>query len=220
MGTSRNHFAQQIETWRDDDNLIALDLPGHGCNPDTADKSFFRQALTWAYEQILRQGKGHIIGLSLGATVAIHLALEHPAACESIVLTGYVPAIPSHMTGLMEQQREMFLHVEEHNPEIAQEFKDLHGERWRQTLRAVLDDMTYNFPTVTPEQIRGLNLPTLVLNGANEQYERDAACEMANLNDRVQVGLIPGAGHTANMERPDIYNLMVTSFFRSQRVAS
>ena len=213
MGTSQYHFGQQIQAWQTSHDVVPLDLPGHGNNPCEAHDPFIQPALTWVREQIEKHGKGHIVGLSLGASVAIHVALKYPELCDSIVLTGYVPAIPSNMTGIMEEQYEMLLNIEENSPEVAKEFMSLHGEKWHQTLKAVLKDITFNYPTVTHEQIQRLNVPTLVLNGSTEKHERDAVCEMANLNEAIQGGLIPGAGHTANMQQPDTYNLVVQAFW-------
>lgn len=190
-----------------------MNLPGHGNSSSEAPEPFFQPALSWVYGQIKEHGKGHIVGLSLGASIAIHMALEHPELCESIVLTGYAPAIPSDMTGIMEQQYEMFLHIEDHNPEAAKEFMNLHGEKWYRTLQAVLKNMTFHYPAVTNEQIQGLGVPTLVLNGSSEKHERDAVSDMASLNHCIEVGLIPSAGHTANMQQPEIYNLVVEAFW-------
>lgn len=213
MGTSVRHFENQIHAWHTSHEVIAIDLPGHGNNQLDAQDPFFDPALRWVREQVRLKGKGHIVGLSLGASVAIHLALKNPELCESIVLTGYAPAIPTHMTGIMKEQYEAFLSIEENSPEVAKEFMRLHGERWYQTLKAVLKDFTFNYPTVTLGQIQKLNVPTLVLNGSNEKHERDAVCEMSNSNKIIQAGLIPGAGHTANMEHPEIYNLIVQTFW-------
>ncbi len=73
--------------------------------------------------------------------------------------------------------------------------------------------MTFHHPTVSPEQLQRLRVPTLVLNGAQERHEREAACEMARVNDQITVGLIPGAGHTAGLQQPVFYNLMVKTFW-------
>jgi len=213
MGTSDYHFRPQIQAWQKEYDVVPLDLPGHGNNPEEPEESFFQQALSWVYNQIKTRGRGHILGLSLGASVAIHLALEHPNLCESIVLTGYIPAVPKDMAGIMERQYEMLLNIEENNPEVAKEFMELHGDRWYQTLKTVLREMTFNYPTVSREQIQKLSVPALVLNGAIEQHERNAACEMANLNREIQIGLIPEAGHTANLQQSDVYNLMVKSLW-------
>ncbi len=213
MGTAAHHFGPQLQAWQSAQNVVPLDLPGHGDSPEEAPVPYFRSALAWAYGKVKEQGSGHIVGLSLGASVAIHLAIEHPELCDSIVLTGYVPAIPPEMIDILAQQHNMFLNVQENNPEIAAEFEFLHGAKWYRTLKAVLDDMTFNYPTVTREQIRSISVPTLVLNGAGERHEREAACEMASLNHRIEAGLIPGSGHIAQMQQPVIYNLAVQAFW-------
>ena len=213
MGTAQHHFGPQLQEWSATDDVITLDLPGHGSRPDEAPVPYFQGALAWAHAQIEAHGRGHIVGLSLGASVAMHLAMQYPDLCETIVLTGYAPAIPAHMEPLMEQQYETFSNLRETAPEVAAEFERLHGDKWYRTLKAVLDDMTFHYPAVGPKQIQRLQVPTLVLNGAQEPHERDAACEMARLNDQITVGLIPGAGHTAELQQPVLYNLMVTTFW-------
>lgn len=213
MGTAQRHFGPQIEEWNSAETVIALDLPGHGTRPDEAPVPYFPGALAWAIEQIQAHGRGHIVGISLGASVAIHLAMEYPDLCESIVLTGYAPAIPADMAPLMEQQYETFLNIRETAPDIAREFESLHGNKWYRTLKAVMDDMTFHYPAVSPEQLQRLRVPTLVLNGAQESHEREAACTMARLNDQIAVGLIPRAGHTAELQQPVLYNLMVKTFW-------
>ena len=213
MGTARQHFGPQIQEWETADDVIPLDLPGHGTQPGEAPVPFFRSALEWVIEQVKDHGRGHLVGLSLGASVAIHLAILHPELCESITLTGYAPAIPAEMAPLMEQQYKAFSNIRETAPEVAAEFETLHGDKWYKTLKAVLDDMTFHYPTVSREQIQSLGVPTLVLNGSKELYEREAACEMARLNDRIEAGLIPGAGHTAGLQQPALYSLMVQTFW-------
>lgn len=213
MGTAAYHFGPQIEAWNERYTVIPIDLPGHGSTREAATEPYFGSALNWVAGQIRTRGPGHLVGLSLGASVAIHMGLEHPELCESLVLTGYAPVIPANMTDLMEQQYHMFLAIQDTNPALAKEFEALHGERWHNTLKAVLTDMTYHYPAVAPEQIRTLSVPTLVLNGSAERHEREAACDMANLNDQVEAGLVPGAGHTAEMQQPDAYTRIVEAFW-------
>lgn len=213
MGTARHHFGPQLQEWKSSARVLPLDLPGHGGRSDEAPVPYFHGALAWAADHVKRHGRGHIVGLSLGASVAIHLAMAYPDLCESIVLTGYAPAIPAAMVPLMERQYETFSNIHRTMPDVAAEFESLHGDKWYRTLKAVLDDMTFHYPTVSPEQLQGLRVPTLVLNGAQEQHEREAACEMARHNDQITVGLIPGAGHTAELQQPVLYNLMVNTFW-------
>lgn len=213
MGTARQHFGPQLEEWNSSHEVIPLDLPGHGPDSDEAPTPYFSAARAWAAQQMACRGSGHIVGLSLGASVAMHLAIEYPQLCESLVLTGYAPAIPEDLRPLMEQQYQTFSKISETAPDVAAEFALWHGEKWYRTLMAVMDDMTFHYPTVAAEQIQRLRVPTLVLNGAQEAHERQAACEMADLNGHVRVGLIPGAGHTAELQQPALYNLMVKTFW-------
>ena len=51
------------------------------------------------------------------------------------------------------------------------------------------------------------------INGSGQRHEREAACDMASLNHRIEAGLIPGSGHIAQMQQPIIYNLAVQAFW-------
>jgi len=55
-----------------------------------------------------------------------------------------------------------------------------------------------------------------VLNGANELYEVEAVQFLKRSNDKIIVGLIPDAGHTANIAQPDLYNSMVQKFINNE----
>lgn len=216
MGTAQSHFAQQISIWQDAFEVIPIDLPGHGSNPLDAPRPYFSSALSWIMDVIAVHGRGHLVGLSLGASLAIHVAVKNPGLCQSIVLTGYSPFIPDELEPLMRQQYEQFQRIERENPQVVHEFLTLHGTRWKNTLMAVLDDMTFHYPRVDDQAVKNLRVPTLVLNGSQEAYERHAASYLADIgNPLLQVGLIPGAGHVANRQKPAIYNTVVQDFWAS-----
>ncbi|WP_053959608.1 alpha/beta fold hydrolase [Sulfobacillus thermosulfidooxidans] len=214
MGTSQSHFLHQITAWHDIFTVIPIDLPGHGSNPLDGTRPYFSSTLSWLMDLIEDQGRGHLVGLSLGASLAIHVALNNPGLCQTLVLSGYSPFIPEELEPLMRQQYEQFQRIEQEQPQIVQEFLTLHGTRWKNTLMAVLDDMTFHYPRVDDHALRTLSVPTLVLNGSQESYERHAAVHVADIgNPLLQVGLIPGAGHVANRQKPDVYNTMVLDFW-------
>ncbi len=215
MGTSKTHFSPQMEAFKENFDIIAVDFPGHGENVLDASRPFFESALQWTIEKVKSQGPGHMIGLSMGASFAIHMAISHPELLESVVLTGYAPSIPSEMEGIMKQQYDSFMAIKENNPEAANQFKDLHGERWFETLKSVLESFTFDYPVVSDSMIKNIQVPTLILNGAKEKYEREAACYLANLNERITAGIIPNAGHTANLDNPEVYNSIVLKYWDS-----
>jgi len=68
---------------------IAIDLPGHGDSDPSADHSVSGYAAMVAdVLSHLRLPPAHIYGHNAGASVAIALALEHPAAVASVMLEG------------------------------------------------------------------------------------------------------------------------------------
>ncbi len=212
MGTADLHFGQQKTFFEKNMEVVALTLPGHGDSKVKAEENYFERALDWVIEEMRQTGPGYLIGLSLGASLAIHIAIREPELVEGIVLTGYTPFIPDHLKNVMEEQYAYFNHIEENDKETAAYFKEIHGDQWFDMLQKVNKMMTYHYPSVSENQIAELEVPVMVLNGGNELYEIEAVQFMKRSNDKIKIGLIPDAGHTANIDQPELYNSIVQQF--------
>jgi pimeloyl-ACP methyl ester carboxylesterase len=212
MGTAKTHFPEQVSSLEDKYELILLDLPGHGHSDVDASDQYFEDTLEYVTGKMKEMGEGYIIGLSLGASLAMHIGLRTPELVRGIVLTGYSPFIPEELKDLMKNQYDYFLAIEEKDKETAEHFKMLHGERWKRTLKKVLHTMTFNYPAVTQIDLENLSVPLLILNGSNELHEVEAAAYMKKINNDIKVGLLPNAGHTANIDEPEIYNKVIERF--------
>ncbi|WP_010269203.1 alpha/beta fold hydrolase [Paenibacillus senegalensis] len=215
MGTAESHFVHVLEGMSEWFEVIPLDLPGHGNNKVDASTPYFEAAVQWLIEEITDRGKGCCIALSLGASLVLHSALRKPEIYEAIIVSGYTPHIPESMEGTMRRQYDYLMNIQNHDPKLASRFREMHGERWFNTLTSVLEDFTFNYPVFTDSMIKELKVPTLILNGANEKHERDAANQFADLNPKISAGLIPSAGQMVNAVRPEIYNHLALSYFRS-----
>lgn len=218
MGTAQTHFSNQISHFEESYELILLDLPGHGDSQITASDHYFEDAVEFVLTQIKKYGDGFILGLSLGASLAVHIALREPDVVKGIIVTGYSPFIPEEMKEVMENQYDYFLNIEENDKSIAKQFNNLHGDKWFDTLKKVLYTMTYNYPTVTNEDIKKIKPPVLMLNGSFELHEVEAATYIKKQNNEITIGLLPFAGHTANIDQPEIYNSMVRNFLEKARI--
>ncbi|WP_231607247.1 alpha/beta fold hydrolase [Fictibacillus sp. 18YEL24] len=218
MGTAKTHFSSQISYFEDSHELILLDLPGHGQSPVTASENYFENAVEFVISQIKKYGDGFILGLSLGASLAIHIALREAELVKGIIVTGYSPFIPEDLKEVMENQYEYFLNIEENDKNIATHFNNLHGDKWLDTLKKVLHTMTFNYPTMSMEDIKKIKPPVLMINGSIELHEVEAAIYLKKQNNEFEIGLIPFAGHTANIDQPEIYNRMVSSFLEKARI--
>ncbi|MGB8000242.1 MAG: alpha/beta hydrolase [Anaerobacillus sp.] len=212
MGTADLHFGQQKTFFEKNMEVVALTLPGHGDSKVKAEENYFERALDWVIEEMRQTGPGYLIGLSLGASLAIHIAIREPELVEGIVLTGYTPFIPDYLKNVMEEQYAYFNHIEENDKETAAYFKEIHGDQWFDMLQKVNKMMTYHYPSVSENQIAELEVPVMVLNGGNELYEIEAVQFMKRSNDKIKIGLIPDAGHTANIDQPELYNSIVQQF--------
>ena len=214
MGTANAHFTKQIAYFKEKYELILIDLPGHGNAPVDASDNYFEETLNYVIAKIQNKGEGYVIGLSLGASLAIHIALRVPELVRGIVLTGYSPFIPEELEDVMQKQYEYFSNIEEKDAAIAEHFMGLHGERWKRTLNYVNHTMTFHYPEATKEHIQTIKVPVLLLNGSNEMYEVNSAAYIKKVNKDILVGLVPNAGHTANIDQPDIYNKIVDGFLK------
>lgn len=212
MGTEDLHFEHQKAFFERDMEVIALPLPGHGHSSVPAGEDYFESALEWLIEEVTNKGSGYVVGLSLGASLAIHLALKRPELVKGAVLTGYTPYIPDNLKSIMEEQYTYFNNIQENDQETTASFKQIHGDKWFDTLQKVNKIMTFHYPSVSEKEIAELEVPLMVLNGGNELYEVEAVQFLKRNNDKINVGLIPDAGHTANIDQPDLYNSMVHQF--------
>ncbi|MCA1057201.1 alpha/beta fold hydrolase [Rossellomorea aquimaris] len=212
MGTAETHFMNQIERFKDSYEVVAIDLPGHGASTVTAAENYIEETIQFVLNLMKQKGKGYIMGLSLGASLAIHIAMRERDLVKGIILTGYSPFIPEEFQELMEKQYQYFLQIEEHDQEAAEQFKNLHGDKWKTTIKNVLEKMTYHYPSVSGKEIESLHSPALVLNGSEELYEVESALFMKKHNPNISIALIPDAGHTANIDQPEVYNGIVERF--------
>jgi len=161
-------------------------------------------------------GPGHVVGASyLGGSISLRAALEAPECFHSLVLTGYVPEAPH---SVVTRWTESFFTLAEHNLEIVEQYNQLHGPRWRQTLEVVAAEIRDAYPTavaVTREMLRFLKVPTLLLNGSRKSDERASAATLPAIAPFLDAGIIPGSGHIPSHEQPMLFALHVENFWSS-----
>src|SRR5215472_11940154 len=92
LGSSRRAWAPQVRALSDRHRVLVPDLPGHGDNrgPFTLDRAVDSVHAT------IGEGSGgvHLVGISVGAVVALRVCLEHPADVASLLLSGGLAHAP------------------------------------------------------------------------------------------------------------------------------
>lgn len=83
-------------------HILLSDLPGHGDSTSTHpifSSSLCVSTLASLIGSKAQKGKAHIIGLSLGAHIAISLACEYPDLCLSVLVSGFQVFEPGSVLG-------------------------------------------------------------------------------------------------------------------------
>ena len=202
-----------LSTWF---RCIGIDLPGYGKSPTATPglaMADIAQACWEAVDEVTRE-PAIVVGESVGATVALHMASQRTDRTLAVILsgTGYHEARTVGQRRIPQYQAQGVAFRYEHT------FRD-YGPAFRET------DMANYFATVfternpwadadsivemyraldRPDPIglhENIEAPTLIITGSEDNahesafalQERVASCELITMD---------GAGHACNMERP------------------
>lgn len=231
LGGDKTSWRPQIETFSRDFRAVAWDMPGYGDSPPLAEMTF--PALAGSLRVLmdhLDTGRAHLVGHSIGGMVAQEFIAAHPDHVASLVLSGTSPAFGPR-DGPWQQQ---FL-TRRLNPlkdgkapadfaadvvaELVGDDPQPEGvEAAVSCMRRVKPD-TYRAALsclVTfdgRDKLAAIAAPTLLLAG---EKDTNAPPEtMARMGEKIpgaQYRCLPGAGHLANLERPDAFNAALREF--------
>src|SRR5258708_5917180 len=143
LETSYGHFRHQIDAWRRDHRLFPVDLPGHGRCPVDAGAPYVAQMCAYVIALMERTGPGRMVAASyLGGPVGLRCAAQRPDLVSSLVLTGFVPAVPRDVFGGWVQS---VVKVSGESPELAAAYDEVHGGRWRRTLATFVEEVEQRY---------------------------------------------------------------------------
>lgn len=225
VGSDKSVWRAQLDHFAATRPAYAFDYPGYcDSNPiASADRDTFAAAILAAMDS-LAIARAHICGLSLGGVVAIAMGAIAPQRCASLVLADSFAAHPdgqaihdrsveaSHSLGmraLAEARAGALLGSEATaamHAEVVETMSQIDPVAYRQGAAAVwLSDQR--------ERAAAMRIPTLVLVGEEDKITPPAlSAELATLIPGAQLETIPRAGHLANLEQPETFNLKVARF--------
>ena len=180
------YFAQQRR-------VIALDEQNHGRSGHRAIPERFRDSAedVAALLKHLDIKQADVMGFSNGASVAMHLALQHRGLVRKLVfaasMTKKSGAAPQFWEGMSkgtfadmpQPLKDAFLAA---NPDVAQ-LHDMHEKD--------LERMQ-NFVETSDEDVKSLNIPTLIISGDRDVPTSEHAVELARLLPNARLMILPG----------------------------
>lgn len=240
-GGSTRTWRRQIEELGAECHLLLLDLPGHGKmaqRPSSAKKYTFgdiAQAI-WQVTDHLKLIKVHLVGVSLGAIIALEMREQRPQQTQSVILSGPIlklnrklKVLASLSLGLAKiigypafyrlsakimmprknhrKSREVF--IKESQVLSTEEF-----QKWT--------NMYYGLNRTLNELFqRSLQHPHLLVSGAQDHLFLYAAKAYAAFHPiRTILEIVPRCGHVVSIEQAKVFNQLCLDFLRSLKTTS
>jgi 2-succinyl-6-hydroxy-2,4-cyclohexadiene-1-carboxylate synthase len=227
-GSARS-WGEHLEAWSVDHRIIAPDLLGHGGSEAATDAARYaleRQADDLAeLLRLLDVGRADTVGYSMGARLALVMALAHPGLVGRLVLESPSAGIADAAARMARQQAderlalvlerdgiEVFVDAWEAQPLFASHAA-LPADRQRQlraerlghdpaALAACLRGAGQGAMAPLHEQLPGIAAPTLVIAGALDAVGVERARGVAAGIPRARLEILGGVGHTPHLEAP------------------
>jgi 2-succinyl-6-hydroxy-2,4-cyclohexadiene-1-carboxylate synthase len=228
-------FTQTRQSWRR--TVAALDgryravvpdLPGHGQMSERRPASL---AATLAYLRALVDEPHLLAGYSMGGRIALHAALARPERVRRLVLLGASPGLadPAEREERRRADDALADRIEAIGVEaFAEEWGRLPlWEGQPDRVRAAANaDRLRNTPAGLADALRGLGtgaleplwdrlgelpMPVVLIAGERDAKFRAIAEQMAERIPDARVEVVPGAGHAAHLERPDLVAAAITT---------
>lgn len=173
-------------------------------------------------------GRAHIVGLSLGSSVALALAARHPASVTSLFLASpTVTPVPSgqRLAGTLmirAWNHRWFWEGLARSYRLPVDSRDLFVETGlgirQETARLILDEVGAGIPG---EMLAAVRAPTLAVAG-----ERDAAFVRSDSLRRIaesmpsaRTAIAPGMHHQWNIENVDLFNTAALAWIERREVS-
>ena len=222
IGTSFGNVLPELAKTR---QVIAFEMQAHGRTTDI-DRSLSMEQMaddTAAALQQLGIENADFFGFSMGAGIALRVAIRHPEVVRKLVLASVTYKLDGVHPGLMEGLGEM-------KPEM------MHGSPWHEeyvriaprpedfaTLFAKKTQMDREVQDLSAEVIEAIKSPTLLIIGDSDIVRLEHAVEMFRLLGggvmgdltglpKSQLAILPGTTHATLVERGDWLASMVTAF--------
>ena len=216
--------------------VIAPDARGHGRSANATGPFRFTDDLA-ALLRHLDTGPAALVGVSMGGGIAVDTALEHPDLVRALVVSGVGTSEPYFTDAWNLQVIEAWTTaaaagdldaaVEAFTAAAAGPYRTLDDldpaivSRLRAMTRGTMGKHTVGEPdqvvpvTDTWSRAAGIDVPVLAVNGALDSADHLGMAErLARTVKNGRAVTIDGAAHYPNLDRPEEFGAILTSFLR------
>lgn len=220
-------FEAQADYFRQDYQILLVDLPGHGANV-ALPAGITLKDMPEVCDRILtdnRIDRCSVLGISLGSLVAQAFADRYPSRVRSVAIVGGYSIHKANERLLKAQRKEglkwlltvllsmnrfkrYILSVSCHTDRGRSLFEGGLNRFRRQSFSSMGGISSFFRATSDP-----MPYPLLIVVGEHDlELAREAAAELHRLEPASVITTIPDAGHCANADRPDEFNAIYSRF--------
>lgn len=203
--------------------VIAVDSRGQGRSTDSDKEITFALMASDMSELIdkLKLGSAYVVGWSDGGDIGLELAFAHPEKVKKLVTFG---ANYTHENFLAPEDN---VNMDANDPLIA----NIVAIRQRRVTNASkrlspkpersaetkkkLEDLMEKYPNFTREQLKSINVPTLIAVGDHDLISLDHTIALFTSLPHSQLLIVPGATHWVLYEGPDLTNSEIIKFLNT-----
>jgi pimeloyl-ACP methyl ester carboxylesterase len=233
FGGSARNFRAQARLLQDEYRVVLFDARGHARSDAPSDPAEYQpEAFTDDVLRVIRESRSEravVGGLSMGAGIALRFAIERPEAVHALVLASFPPpgdrgpsswalrfadAIDAH--GLEAAGSEFVWGGDRFDSEAARLIRQGFLEHRPHALAATLRRVVAAHPSVSElrESLARVTIPTLIVVGSNDSPSLAPSRELARVMPHSKLVEVPDAGHIVNLDKPKVFNEILTSFLR------
>ncbi len=240
-GGSSSVWFRQLRAYREEFNLLLVDLRGHGGSAHLRDG---REHKPYTFEAVSREvlevldhlglEQAHFVGISLGSLIARTIAEIAPDRVSSLVLGGAVVRLNVRSRILVALGNALkrvvpfmwlyrllawiIMPRDRHRESrllFIREAKKLARKEFLRWFRLTMELK----PVLRLFEERETKIPTLYLMGEDDHMFLAAARELAARHERAVLAVVERAGHVCNVDRPDVFNRVSIAFLQDPAAA-
>lgn len=204
---SRAMTTPNLEALSQHFHVYAPEQRGHGRTPDVDGPITYELMAqdTSAFIDRVIGRPVHLLGCSDGAVVALLVALRRPDLVGRLVFVAGVFHRDGWVEGVLDGELPEFLKQSygEVSPDGIDHFD---------VVVAKLAAMHEQEPTLAPADLRGIASRTLVMVADDDEVRLEHAVELYRSLPDAELAVVPGTSHGLLVEKPDLCNLLVTTF--------
>jgi pimeloyl-ACP methyl ester carboxylesterase len=219
-GGDREDWRGQLDGLSECATIIALELPGHGSSEPPGESTVPAYA-QWVLDFIAAMGleKVVLVGCSLGSAITQWIALSPPSWLSAIGLVGAGARLKVHpaiLDGLLQDEEKAMAVMADFtlSPSANKALRERLGEKLHKTSAKLIHaDLSACNEFDVMERVGGISLPTWILVGEDDRLTPVKYSRF--LHDAIngsRLAVIPGAGHMAMLEKPDVFNMLLADF--------